>query len=317
MMKKILIKVALITIAICELPMVIFMIPSVNSQELRLVNAEPIHEKNPPKVVFPVISDVHIGRNSSETKFKNALMDLKSICPRYNSIVIVGDITDAGKKGQYKTFMNILKSNKLNNINPIITMGNHEYYAKGLNVKQCQNRFLKSTGNESLDYDSWINGYHFIMLSPHNYDVGGKTVVTEEQLKWLEEKLRDKEDDKRPIFVFLHQPIECTVFGSKNGLNIVNSNDIVKILRKHKEVIYFSGHSHYLLENDATMYQDDFTMFNTGSVSYMLKDDETSAALELSEGLFVKVYDDKVIVNCREFSSHKWIGKTYIVKVKG
>ncbi|MDD3224580.1 MAG: metallophosphoesterase [Clostridium sp.] len=316
MMKNILIKVSLITILICILPIVIFDLPGTNSQELKLVNAKTIYEKNPPKLVFPVISDVHIGRDKSEVKFKNALNDLRNIQPKYDSIVIVGDITNCGENEQYKEFMDALYCNRLEDTEPIITMGNHEYYISDSNYEICQNRFLQWTGNRSLDYDRWIKGYHFIMLSPHNCGEGGKTVVTKSQLNWLQQKLNEKEGEIKPIFVFLHQPIENTVYGSRNGANIVNSSDIKKILKKHKEVIYFSGHSHYLLGNDETMHKDKFIMFNTGSVSYMLKDDYTSASLELSQGLLVKVYDDRIIVRCREFSAHNWIGKTYIIKIK-
>lgn len=270
-------------------------------------------EKNNPNLIFPVISDVHIGGTNADLKFKNALQDLNCTLPNYNAIAIVGDITNNGKANNYDTFMNILNSNKNSSATSIITMGNHEYYARNSTLIQCQNRFISKTHMPALNYDKWINGYHFIVLSPENLGRGSGVVVTDEQLNWLDNKLSENETYNKPSFVFLHQPIPHTVYGSDTGDNVENPDKLTAVLQKHPESIYFSGHSHYLLENPRTMFQNGFTMFNTGAIYYLMSEGDNYEPRTLAEGLIVTVYDKKVVVQCREFSQHKWVGETFTV----
>lgn len=270
-------------------------------------------KKNKPNLIFPVISDVHIGGTNADLKFRNTLQDLNCKLPNYNAIAIVGDITDNGEANNYDTFMNILNSNKNPSAASIITMGNHEYYSKNSTLAQCQNRFISKTHMPALNYDKWINGYHFIVLSPENLGKGSGVVVTDEQLNWLDGKLSENEAYNKPAFVFLHQPIPHTVYGSDTCDNVENPDELTAVLQKHPEAIYFSGHSHYLLEHPRTMFQNGFTMFNTGAIYYMMSEDDNYEPNTLAEGLVVKVYDKKVVVKCREFSQHKWVGKTFTV----
>jgi len=265
---------------------------------------------SPPKIVFPVISDIHIGGSGADSKYQETLRQCKDLYPKYDAIAMVGDITDQGKENQYETFMEILNLNKANNSEVIISMGNHEYKGNGSTNKENEETFAKKTGMPGLYYDKWIKGYHFIVLAP-------ETRVDKnflgQQIKWLKGKLKEKEDVNKPIFVFLHQPFPNTVHGSNTWGQVINYKKLFSVLKKYPQVIFFSGHSHYSLEHPRTMYKKGFTMFNTGSVYYIMAEDDKDCNYELSQGLFVEVYDKEVIVRCREFSKQLWIGKTYTI----
>jgi len=263
-----------------------------------------------PKIIFPVISDIHIGGAESERKFQNALEDYKEIYPRYDAIVMVGDITNGGKESQYRTFMQILNSNKANKATEIILMGNHEYMAGDSSSKGYETRFVKETSMPYLYYDQRIKGYHFIALAPEN--MGGADLSVK-QLSWLKTKLNENRDKRQPIFVFLHQPLPNTVYGSKTWGDVINYKKLNNILKKYPQVILFSGHSHYILDNDKTIIKKSFTMFNTGAVYYTMLEGDKYSDPSLSEGLLVEVYQNKVVIKCREFSKHKWLGETYII----
>jgi 3',5'-cyclic-AMP phosphodiesterase len=264
-----------------------------------------------PKIVFPVISDVHIGGIGADIKYREVLRQSKELYSNYDAITVVGDITDQGKETQYKTFMQILKMGKPPAAEAILAMGKHEYREKDLTDKGYENRFVRETGMPGLYYDKWIKGYHFIVLAPEN-NIEAK--LSEEQLRWLNNKLVEEEKINKPIFVFLHQPFPNTVYGSHSWGHMINYKKLFSILKNHPQVIFFSGHSHYSLENCKTRYKKGFNMFNTGAVYYIMAADDRYCNYKLNQGLFVEVYDKEVIVRCREFSKYKWIGKVYTIK---
>lgn len=299
--------------SLCKTISILLTVTAIASSLLfpQIVHAD---EAEQPVLTFPVVSDVHIGGTNADTKFENALQDLKAQFPNYDAIATVGDNTNQGKSAQYDKFMSILNANKVENAESIIAMGNHEYYSLTAGLIGSQLRFVSKTGMPALNYDKWIKGYHFIVLSPENLGLLGTGVIlTQRQLTWLDEKLSQNEDNSKPAFVFLHQPIEHTVYGSDSGDNVDNSKQLEKVLKKHSEAVYFSGHSHYILDNQKTMYQDGFTMFNTGAIYYMMEDKDVYADPSIAEGLVVQVYSGKTVVKCREFSQHKWVGQTYTV----
>ena len=268
-----------------------------------------------PNLVFPVLSDVHIGGKQADKKFIKALQDCGSLENKYDAIAFVGDITDTGNVRQYKYFSSILSREFSKGAKRFIAIGNHEYKAEKTNEAMIVKRFVHETAMPSLYYDNWVKGYHFIVLGSENM---GEAKLSNAQLNWLEEKLKEKVDENgsRPIFVFLHQPIPHTVYGSDTWGNIINYGQLDEILKKFPQVILFSGHSHYSFNSPKTMFKDNFTMFNTGAVYYIMGEDDKYTDYKISQGLIVQVYDEKVEVRPREFTNRKWIGKGYTIDLK-
>ncbi|MFH4094642.1 hypothetical protein WAI78_20540, partial [Acinetobacter baumannii] len=90
---------------------------------------------------------------------------------------------------------------------------NHDYW-NGLSVEGAQKRFLEKTGMESIYYHKVVKGYHFLVMSPENGTTHG--YYSDKQINWLKEEMAkaQKDDPEKPIFVFLHQHIKETVYGS-------------------------------------------------------------------------------------------------------
>ncbi|WP_440114617.1 metallophosphoesterase family protein [Paenibacillus sp. QZ-Y1] len=185
------------------------------------------------------------------------------------------------------------------------------------------NDFTAITGMNGSYHDHWINGYHYIFLGteqPHPKDCD----ISAEQLHWLETKLSEHASPEQPIFVFLHQPLMDTVAGSlkEQGWYGVNQDAAVKaILSRYPQGILFSGHTHWQLEAQRTVYEGGGqmpTMFNASSVAYLWRDGDEH--LEGSESLHVDVYRDRVVVKGRNHVTGSWIeGAEYTVDypVKG
>lgn len=266
------------------------------------------------KLVFPVLSDIHIGGRGAKYKLKRALVDCKRVCKNSDIIAVVGDFTDNGKVQEYRDFMSILKSKFSRDANQIITIGNHEYKDVTSNEKELRARFMEETSEKNIYYDKWVKGYHFIVLGSEG--VGLKAEISKAQLDWLDEKLKENENSNRPIFVFIHQPIPKTVYGSDTWGDILNYKQLDEILKKFPQVVMFSGHSHYDINNVRTMYKNKYTMFNTASIYYIMGEDNEYKNYRLSEGLIVEVYEEKLIIRPRDFTSKRWIGDGYIINIK-
>jgi len=187
------------------------------------------------------------------------------------------------------------------------------------------NNFTAITGMNGSYHDHWIDGYHYIFLGteqPHPKDCDMST----EQLQWLETKLSEQALPEQPIFVFLHQPLMDTVAGSmkEQGWYGVNQDAALKaVLSRYPQVILFSGHTHWQLEAQRTMYEGGGqlpTMFNASSVAYLWTDEDEY--LEGSESLHVDVYRDRVVVKGRNHVTGSWIEGAeftvhYPIKVNG
>lgn len=187
------------------------------------------------------------------------------------------------------------------------------------------NDFTAITGMSGSYHDHWINGYHYIFLGteqPHPKDCD----MSAEQLDWLETKLSEQASSEQPIFVFLHQPLMDTVAGSmkEQGWYGVNQDTTLKaVLSHYPQAILFSGHTHWQLEAQRTIYEGGGqmpTMFNASSVAYLWTDEDEH--LEGSESLHVDVYRDRVVVKGRNHVTGSWIEGAeytvhYPVKVNG
>jgi glucan-binding YG repeat protein/predicted MPP superfamily phosphohydrolase len=286
-----------------------------------------------PNLQMSVISDTHINKNkqTASDNLRRALTDLKSAAPDYDTIAVVGDMTEGGFQEEYQAFNDILETYKNPNAEEVMVMGNHEWFeptydkTSHMTDEQLKNRFMsyEKAPSSTIYFDKWIKGYHFISLAGElSYQsllplaqtdpgVNDSAYISDQQYQWLEKKLGENTDSKRPIFVFLHQPIKNTVYGSMRwNAGFDDVKRLLPILKKYPQVILFSGHSHYLLNHPRSVYQDGFTMVNTSSTSYTWY--EGGAVPTLSQGYVVNVYNDRVELKAREFSNGTWIRTTTI-----
>lgn len=284
-----------------------------------------------PLLSFAVISDIHVRKwnwNSQE-KLKQALNDLQQAEPDAQALVVNGDLGD-GLPGDYAT-LGMLMARLPHPKRLFYNIGNHEYYKSwydkngywshafpnGESEQASQQRFLEFAGRKKLYEDVWVDGYHFLFLGSEQYrqsDERNKedAWLSDAQLSWLEQELADGEKPGKPIFVFLHQPLQNTVAGSKTmtyNLGVVQHERLRAILAKHPQAILFSGHTHWELKSAQTLVRDGFTMVNTSSVYEPYSEANIAYDQEYgrSEGVAVEVYPGRVLVRGRNFADGQWI----------
>jgi hypothetical protein len=160
------------------------------------------------------------------------------------------------------------------------------------------------------------NDYHFIVLGNTVYEPGVRATIGDEQYEWLEEKLGEATDE-RPIFLFMHQGMMNTVSGTSESERWWGINDdarLRKLLKEYPNVFFFTGHTHSMMDAPNCMYGGgkNAAMFNTGSVGDLWVP-STGESIVGSQGLYVQVYGDKVLVRGRDFTTGQWVASAQFV----
>ena len=277
-----------------------------------------------PITEFQVISDIHIGYSAApyEEHFRAALEDIVANSPNSSGIFANGDLVDVGSKVSLWDELWAIYDSVEGAPAFFPGIGNHEY--NGFSYNQGLKSFLTNIrmpeGYEKPDgvpyYDVWVNGYHYIFLGDSS---AGGCDIGKEQYDWLEKKLADKVDD-RPVFIFFHQPMKNTVAGSMESEGwwaLSDDTRMRQILAEHPEAFFFNGHTHWILDSYNTMYggKEQAAIFNTSSVAYLWHSYDVPGGewQDGSEGYYVKVYKDKVLVLGRDFENGKWVSSAQFV----
>ncbi len=223
---------------------------------------------------FAAVSDCHIGRGKDDqNKLRKTLKILVSQTPKLDAIFIVGDITDSGTANQYSTLKSIIDAEvpSSTGIKVVVMMGNHDYIAGNYDGtgRINHNQTFPGQYHQYLE----IKGYPFITLSHQNYNgfVPNTGDEANDPRTFLTEKLQDAAQNYsgKPIFVFFHKPANGTVYGTNNeGGSSWGMNHLTEILKPYKQIIAFSGHSHYPIGDERSIDQGNFTAINVGELSY-------------------------------------------------
>ena len=274
-----------------------------------------------------VVSDTHVSESgSSNSYYTKMLNEIVNLSPNSSGLFIAGDVTTGGTDAQFKKHQE-LHSSVVGAPDYYIAIGNHEFYDGGQAAQEAlEERFVSyarlpdGTSPQSQHYDFWLNGYHYVILGNDGItsDLLSAT-FTNDTLTWLRNTLEEDRNANRPTFVFLHQPISGTVAGSLgeftngafSGVWGDNATRLKAVLKDFPEVVMFTGHQHITLGYPNTMYEktDDLpTIFNTSTASQVATiTDGIKKKGSGSEGYYVYIYEDKLIVRGRDFESGKWI----------
>lgn len=217
-----------------------------------------------------VISDTQLPPTEkqlkeSDTYVKNlekALAVIKN--NNVDMIIFAGDIGDLGTRFAFQTYMDVFDS-VFGNDKPIVQtiMGNHDYWNKSVFTAINHKKAFEEIIGQSPWTHYVVNGYHFIGASP---DSGNMTKGYKKTAQWLDNELKKASEDSegKPIFVITHNQPENTSYGSEDW----GDTTLDDVLSKYPNVIDFSGHVHYSLLDERSIWQGDYTVINTQSLSY-------------------------------------------------
>ena len=225
-----------------------------------------------PVLRFVACSDTHIS-DSDDTnehrirKMMELAYDVAESDPAYTAVdalLIAGDLTNDGTKTEFDRFWAAVSGSLREGTQFLgVVAKNHD----GYEMKRAELRgYYKSLSGNDADFHAVINGYHFIGLSASendaaHYDAG--------QLSWLKAQLdaATSEDPHKPVFFMHHEHVRGTVYGSSlyDGWGITR---FTSILNQYPQIVDFSGHSHYPLNDPRSIWQGNFTAVGTGAITY-------------------------------------------------
>lgn len=277
---------------------------------------------------FQAVSDIHITvdyTHIANTAYDQQKLhdehllamcgDIAKISPNSSGIFVVGDIANSGRLSEWKHAQELFASAQ-GIPNVYYSVGNHDLYGNETYEYLISN-FKQYANTSSVYYEKVIGGYHHVFLGSQSKSNGLDADLLDDQLNWFDsllEGLTATEPDK-PVFVYLHQSLYDTIAGSFEGQGwdgVVQDARFREIVKKYPQICMFNGHSHWDMNTYGSMH-DRFdglpNIFNTASVAYLWSSMyvPTGEYLLGSQGYYVKVYADKVLVLGRDFLSGKWI----------
>ncbi len=230
---------------------------------LKVVPYTPSTEEFVPVLRFAVISDVHIkSENCIEYQRLQKMFDSvysyagSQEYSNVDAFAFAGDSVNYGTQEQWGYFMDVVNDKIRDESEFIICYAASHDCSGDTTLDVCE----KMTG--VAPNSTWnINGFDFITVSQSSE----QPYISSN--RWLNNQLKavtTKNPDK-PVFVFQHLHVMGTVYGSIGwGTPILSP-----VLNNYPQVIDFSGHSHYPINDPRSIDQKYFTAVGTGTLSYL------------------------------------------------
>ncbi|MBR5422685.1 MAG: metallophosphoesterase [Clostridia bacterium] len=183
------------------------------------------------------------------------LFDNDPVYAGVDGIFGIGDFTSVGFEGDYANYSQTLFEHVRPETPCINVLGNHEF-----KVDYYDELFVKYFPHEP-DTVTEINGFTCIGFSGDR----GLTewTFTPASLRWLSDAIDEAEEkaDGRPVFVFAHPHPFGTVYGSTVWCDF----QLNPIYAGKTNLITFTGHSHFPLNDPRSINQNTYTVVGCGA----------------------------------------------------
>lgn len=230
----------------------------------------PVKENFNTELRFMVFSDSHVKkfgdygcqRIMKMLKTGYNLAEKDENHPTLDAAVMAGDITDRGLPTAFADVKMSIEHcvKEETDILGLVAKAHDSYGGR------ISRYYVSNITGDPADFHKVINGFHFIGIS-----AGPTSAVhyTDAQIEWLDAELAKAvaDDPSKPVFVFQHEHVLDTVYGSYQE-DTWGVDYFTEILKKYPQVIHMSGHSHYPANDPRTIWQDEFTAINDGSFAY-------------------------------------------------
>ena len=189
-----------------------------------------------------------------------------------DAVLVAGDISEVSAPATYREFRSLFDGVfGKDDVRLIAVMGNHDFWrpardadprAKKEETKKLRKEiFCKNLKMPSANQHVVINGIDVIGVS-----MAGGLSADKETTAYLQRELKKAadRDATKPIIVFAHNNIARTVHGSSRFSN----NHLNRLFNKYPQAIFFSGHTHFPLEDERMIHQGGFTSVSTSTLRY-------------------------------------------------
>ena len=268
---------------------------------------------------FAVMGDLHYGLTSKggtvHDRVPASMQYIAQNHPDIKALFLVGDVTDSGTEEQFSGIKQMVDDNLTDGTKAYFMMGNHDLYQGN----KGRENFQKITG-QSLNQYIERNGYPFITLS---LDDTSNPYYKETSVNFLKVYLAKAAETYpgKPIFVFAHVPPKHTTWG--DTWECTSNEDLHNELSKYPQVIFFTGHTHFTIEDERSITQNKYTWINAGPSHYAVLSQAITPDVAayrtsghwINEALVVDVDEaSNVTVTRLNTREQKTINKQWIIK---
>ena len=308
-----------------------------------------LHRGPGAKLKVGVVSDIHILKDNYDAYLEGDTRHFEHALEYFrdrgaDAVMICGDMADKGltdqlmlvSKAWYKVFPND-KAPDGRRVEKLFVYGNHDLegqnygpFAKNLypDPEELKKHFIltdRAAAWENAFHEQYeriylkeINGYQFVGGQWNSW--GGDPKLVE----WVKEN-GAKLNPNLPLLFAQHPHPANTCYGAwawgRDG------GHVSKAFAKFPNLIAFSGHSHYPLTDERSIWQDAYVSVGAGSLRYPGSPNEYFEARKMPyysmgrdvvkdavrDGLFVSVYDDRVVFERRDFTHDSSLGADWVL----
>ena len=241
-------------------------------------------KREKPELTLGVISDTHIGTPASAVTLERTLSFFRD--RKVDAVMICGDLADwgllSGLKYIAEAWEKVFPRGKGaggKQVHKLFCTGNHDYegwwygdmtaemHALGYDEDEALVKLgMKKCWEEVFQEEfapirkRTVNGFDVISAEWHGYD---KTPGYDKTAEWF--KVHGGEiDPAKPFFFYLHQPPAGTTSGS---WETQLSRQVTDTLSNYPNAVAFSGHTHWTLNDERSIWQGAFTAVSVPSLS--------------------------------------------------
>ncbi|MBO7721755.1 MAG: metallophosphatase family protein [Kiritimatiellae bacterium] len=315
-------------------------------------SAAEVFASREPRLKFGVASDIHCQYRAFCDDFENALVKFRAA--GVDAVVIAGDLADTGSVRELKFVADCWdrvfpggRGKDGRRVERMFVTGNHDHdgepmknsawrgYYCGDQARIAEDSMALRPGGVAGAWEQCF-GEKFEPIYRKNirgYDFIGAHWCTQNGVDGVEEYMRRAAptlDPARPFFYVQHCHPRGTVYadwawGEDDGRS-------KRALSAFPNAVAFSGHSHFTLTSDWSIWQGEFTSVGTASLSarvaasYGGRENSRAfpgerphmpqaSAADVRQGMIVTVYDDVVRVDRRDFSRGLPLGEPWVFTV--
>ncbi len=263
-----------------------------------------------PAIRFVVCSDTH-NQNDNVAEMIDRCYEIYNNDPVYAGIDLFGfcgDMTSVGENKDMDAFKQTVDSHIKGDTQVLVLLGNHE-------LKNAASRdYFTEIYGVLPEQHITVNGFHFISVS-NTYENAFSVSAEIWAGKEVDKALADASD--LPVFTLQHPHNFGTVYGS----TVWASPQLSSAWKGKSNVVNFSGHSHFPMNDPRSIWQGSYTALGCGGMDYFeLEKDfvvgqHPEGYEEAAQFYIVEAdRDGSVRVLCYDLVSDDFFGEEYYIE---
>ncbi|MEG0528025.1 MAG: LamG-like jellyroll fold domain-containing protein [Longicatena sp.] len=247
---------------------------------------------------------------------------------------------DTMVEGWYRAVDQVLSQNFGDDVKVMLSSGNHDIAdlmgdVFDENHKDDGTWFYGDSDSKYVgNFHTDVNGFDFITLDyngEYNYGYTGQRKGYQDFLKQTLQSITSDTDydATKPIFIQAHSGYAGTSLGGEFHSDYdTMGNDLQTILKDYPQAIIFSAHTHFSVEQETSIYQNNFTFVENGSMNYMYLDtpadfveggyfNSNTGNKDTTERTcnFISILEDgSTVIRRFDVSNQRWIGMPWVIE---